>query len=143
MSITLSPTLLIVEDSPSELELMSYYLADSGYKIIKATGAREAFEMALTEKPNIIVTDVVMPGMSGFELCRLLRKNPATQGLGIIICSSKRLEIDRLWGMRQGANAYITKPYTRDELLKVIKSLSGNNIDDSSMTNVSSSKYLD
>jgi two-component system, chemotaxis family, response regulator PixH len=132
LSITLSPTLLIVEDSPSELELMSYYLTDSGYKIIKATGAREAFEMALTEKPNIIVTDVVMPGMSGFELCRLLRKNPATQGLGIIICSSKKLEIDRLWGMRQGANAYITKPYTRDELLKVIKSLNGNNMHKSS-----------
>jgi two-component system, chemotaxis family, response regulator PixH len=129
LSITLSPTLLIVEDSPSELELMSYYLADSGYKIIKATGAREAFEMALTEKPKIIVTDVVMPGMSGFELCRLLRKNPATQDLGIIICSSKKLEIDRLWGMRQGANAYITKPYTRDQLLKVITSLNDNDDD--------------
>jgi two-component system, chemotaxis family, response regulator PixH len=116
-------TLLIVEDSPSELELMSYYLADSGYKIIKATGAKEAFAKALIEKPDIVVTDIVMPDMSGFELCRLLRKNPATQGLGIIICSSKKLQIDRLWGMRQGANAYITKPYTQDELLTAITSL--------------------
>lgn len=117
------PKLLIVEDSPSELELMRYYLANDGYEVMTASGAGEALEIALSQKPDAIVTDVVMPGMSGFELCRLLRRNPLTQKSIIIICSSKNLEIDRLWGMRQGADAYITKPYTRENLLGVIKNL--------------------
>ncbi|MBW4614791.1 MAG: response regulator [Desmonostoc vinosum HA7617-LM4] len=123
MSLTLLGTILIVEDSPSELELMSHYLKESGYNVIKATGAKEALEKATSQKPDVIVTDVVMPGMSGFELCRSLRKNPITEKVPIIICSSKNQEIDRLWARRQGADAYITKPYTRDHLLRTIKSV--------------------
>lgn len=123
MSLTLVGTILIVEDSPSELELMSHYLKESGYNVIKATGAKEALEKASLEKPDAIVTDVVMPGMSGFELCRSLKKNPATQKLPIVICSSKNLEIDRLWAMKQGADVYVTKPYTREQLLRAIKSV--------------------
>lgn len=123
MSITLVGTILIVEDSPSELELMSHYLKESGYNVIKARGAKEALEKAMLQKPDAIVTDVVMPGMSGFELCRSLKKNPATQKLPIVICSSKNLEIDRLWAMKQGADVYITKPYTREQLLRAIKSV--------------------
>ncbi|HEY9799599.1 MAG TPA: response regulator [Leptolyngbyaceae cyanobacterium] len=123
MSITLVAKILIVEDSPSELELMSHYLQDSGYKVIKAAGAKEAMEKAVVENPDVIVTDVVMPEMSGFELCRSLKKNPITEKVPIVICSSKNLEIDRLWAMKQGANAYITKPYTREHLLGTIKSV--------------------
>ncbi|MFN6531356.1 PleD family two-component system response regulator [Nostoc sp. ChiSLP03a] len=123
MSLTLVGTILIVEDSPSELELMSHYLKESGYNVIKATGAKEALEKALLQKPDAIVTDVVMPGMSGFELCRSLKKNPATQKVPIVICSSKNLEIDRLWAMKQGADVYVTKPYTREQLLRAIKSV--------------------
>jgi two-component system, chemotaxis family, response regulator PixH len=123
VSVTLVGTILIVEDSPSELELMSHYLKESGYNVIKATGAKEALDKALSENPDVIVTDVVMPGMSGFELCRSLKKNPATQKVPIVICSSKNQEIDRLWAMRQGADAYVTKPYTRDQLLRAIKSV--------------------
>lgn len=123
MNITLLGTILIVEDSPSELELMSHYLQESGYNVIQATGAKEALEKALLKQPDVIVTDVVMPGVSGFELCRYLKRNPLTEKVPIVICSSKNLEIDRLWGMRQGADAYLTKPYTRDQLLRVIKSV--------------------
>jgi two-component system, chemotaxis family, response regulator PixH len=123
MSITLVGKILIVEDSPSELELMSRYLQESGYNVIKAAGAKEAMEKALLEHPDAIVTDVVMPGMSGFELCRSLKKHPQTERLPIVICSSKNLEIDRLWAMKQGADAYITKPYTRENLLRTIKSV--------------------
>ncbi|WP_392533304.1 PleD family two-component system response regulator [Nostoc sp. C117] len=123
MSLTLLGTILIVEDSPSELELMSHYLKESGYNVIKTTGAKEALEKAVLEKPDAIVTDVVMPEMSGFELCRSLRRNPITAKVPIVICSSKNHEIDRLWAMRQGADAYITKPYTRDHLLRTIKSV--------------------
>lgn len=123
MSLTLLGTILVVEDSPSELELISHFLNESGYKVIKATGGREALEKLELEKPDAIITDVVMPGMSGFELCRSLKKNPATQKVPIVICSSKNQEIDRLWAMRQGADAYVTKPYTREELLRAIKSV--------------------
>lgn len=123
MSITLLGTILIVEDSPSELELMSHYLKESGYNVIKAAGAKEALEKAHSHNPDVIVTDVVMPGMSGFELCRSLKRNPRTQKVPIVICSSKNQEIDRLWAMRQGADAYVTKPYTREQLLRAIKSV--------------------
>ncbi|MEH2309917.1 MAG: response regulator [Nostoc sp.] len=123
MSLTLLGTILIVEDSPSELELMSHYLKESGYNVIKASGAKEALEKAVLEKPDAIVTDVVMPEMSGFELCRSLRRNPITVKVPIVICSSKNQEIDRLWAMKQGADAYITKPYTREHLLRTIKSV--------------------
>ena len=123
MSLTLLSTILIVEDSPSELELMSHCLKESGYNVIKAAGAKEALEKAMEQKLDAVVTDVVMPGMSGFELCRALKRNPTTQKVPILICSSKNQEIDRLWAMRQGADAYLTKPYTRDELVRAIKSV--------------------
>ncbi|MEM7725267.1 MAG: response regulator [Cyanobacteria bacterium P01_A01_bin.45] len=123
MSLTLLGTILIVEDSPSELELMSHYLQESGYEVITATGAKEGMEKAISSQPDVVITDVVMPGMSGFELCRSLKKNPDTQKVPIVICSSKNQEIDRLWAMRQGADAYVTKPYTREQLLRVIKSV--------------------
>ncbi len=116
-------TVLLVEDSLSELELMSHFLDNGDYKIIKSTAAKQAFDIALKDNIDVIVTDVVMPEMSGFELCRLLKKNPVTQKLPIIICTSKNQPIDRLWGMKQGANAYLTKPYTREQLLNTIQSV--------------------
>lgn len=123
MNLTLVGTILIVEDSPSELELMSHYLQEGGYNVIKASGAKEAIEKAVVQKPDVIVTDVVMPEMSGFELCRSLKKNPITAKVPIVICSSKNQAIDRLWAMKQGASDYITKPYTREHLLRAIKSV--------------------
>lgn len=124
MNTTLLGTILIVEDSLSEMELMSHYLRESGFLVLNATGAKQGLEVALEQKPNIILTDVVMPGMSGFELCRNLKKNPATQKIPIIICTSKNQEIDRLWGMKQGADAYLTKPFERDQLIQTVKSIS-------------------
>ncbi|HEY9704154.1 MAG TPA: response regulator [Allocoleopsis sp.] len=114
---------LVVEDTPSELELVSTYLKDSGYSVVVAIDAKTAITKALEQKPDIIVTDVVMPGMSGFELCRSLKNNPETKAIPIIICSSKNQEIDRLWGMKQGANFYLVKPFTKDELIRAVKSL--------------------
>ena len=116
-------TVLIVEDSLSELELMSHYLDNGDYKIVKSTGAKEAFDIALKDSIDVIVSDVVMPEMSGFELCRQLKRNPVTQKLPIILCTSKNQEIDKLWGMKQGASAYLTKPYTREQLIETIQSV--------------------
>jgi two-component system, chemotaxis family, response regulator PixH len=125
MSITLMATILIVEDTASERELISHYLRESGYIVIHAVSAKEALNKAIEQKPDIIITDVVMPGMSGFELCRSLKKHPATEKVPIIICTSKNQEIDRLWGMKQGADAYITKPFTREQLLHTVKAVMG------------------
>jgi two-component system, chemotaxis family, response regulator PixH len=123
MGTTLMGTILVVEDTPSEMELLSHYLRQSGYVVINATNAKEAINKAIEQKPDAIVTDVVMPGMSGFELCRSLKKNPVTDKVPIVICSSKNQEIDRLWGMKQGADAYIAKPFTREQLVRTIKSV--------------------
>ncbi len=123
MNSTLMGTILVVEDTLSEMELMSHYLRESGYAVLNAVSAKEAFTLAVEKKPDVIVTDIVMPGMSGFELCRNLKKHPATETVPIVICTSKNQEIDRLWGLKQGADAYITKPFTRDQLVRTIKSV--------------------
>ncbi|MGF1513647.1 MAG: response regulator transcription factor [Elainellaceae cyanobacterium] len=125
MSVILTKTVLIVEDTASQMELMSHYLRESGYSVIGAVSAQEAIAKANEKTPDIIVTDVVMPGMSGFELCRSLKRNPTTVNVPIVICTSKNQEIDRLWGMRQGADAYVTKPFTREQLVRTIQMVVG------------------
>ncbi|MGI0491249.1 response regulator transcription factor [Alkalinema pantanalense CENA528] len=116
-------TILVVEDTPSEMELLSHYLRESGYTVIGTANAKDALQLALEQKPDVIVSDVVMPGMSGFELCRSLRKQPETAKIPVIFCTSKNQDIDRLWGMKQGANAYITKPFTREALVQAIQTV--------------------
>lgn len=123
MSMTLTGMILVVEDTASEMELLTHYLREGGYSVIGATTATDALNLAIEQKPDVIVTDVVMPGMSGFELCRNLKKHPVTASIPIVICTSKNQEIDRLWGMKQGADAYITKPFTRDQLIRVVSSV--------------------
>ena len=123
MTVIQTATVLIVEDTPSERELISHYLQEEGYSVIHAVTAKEGLEKAISNPPDAIVTDVVMPGMSGFELCRSLKRAPETENIPVVLCSSKDQAIDRLWGMRQGADAYLTKPFDRNELLKVVKSV--------------------
>jgi twitching motility two-component system response regulator PilH len=125
MNLTLMRTILVVEDTPSEMKLLSHYLQEGGYEVIGAVSAKEALNKAIELKPDVVITDVVMPGMSGFELCRSLKKNPSTEKVPIIICTSKGQEIDKLWGMRQGADVYITKPFTREELIRAVRSVEG------------------
>ncbi|MBW4663281.1 MAG: response regulator [Chroococcus sp. CMT-3BRIN-NPC107] len=118
-------TVLLVEDTRSLLDLIAGYLRDSGYTVIPTNNAKDALSAAIKQQPDAIITDVVMPGMSGFELCRQLKSNPATEQVPIIICSSKSGKIDQLWGKKQGADAYVTKPFTKEQLLVAIKSVVG------------------
>lgn len=122
MSITWAGKILLVEDSLREWKMISHYLGDWGYKIIKASSAKEALEMALEEKPDAIVTNVMMPGMSGFELCRFLKINLTNQKVPIVVCSNKNQAVHHLWARKQGADVYLTKPYTPEDLLSAIQS---------------------
>lgn len=111
---------LLIEDNRAQLDLMENFLRDTGHTIIRTSNPKEALNKAVEHKPDVIVTDVVMPGLSGFELCRRFKNHPATAKVPIVICSSKDQEIDRLWGMKQGASAYLTKPFSREQLLRAI-----------------------
>ena len=119
-------TILVVEDTPSTRDLICNYLRKSGYQVVEANNGKDALTKALNQKPDIVVTDVIMPEMNGFELCRSLKKNPDTQNLPIVLCTSKNQNIDRMWGMKQGANIYLTKPFTEEQIIQAVKSVAVN-----------------
>ncbi|MGD1913029.1 MAG: response regulator transcription factor [Rivularia sp. (in: cyanobacteria)] len=116
-------TILVVEDTPSQLELMKIFLQEGGYEVIRAADAQDGLEQVRLHQVDGIITDVIMPGMSGFEFCRQLKRNSDTQKIPIIFCSSKNKDIDRIWGMKQGADIYLTKPFTKQQLLDAVKSI--------------------
>lgn len=116
-------TILVVDDTPSELELICNYLRREGYTVVHASDATEALAKAQECKPNAIVTDVVMPGKSGYELVRSLKKLPALEKVPVVVCTSKNQEIDKLWAMKQGADGYVPKPFTKDELIRAVKTV--------------------
>ena len=115
---------LIVDDSKTELMFMTDLLQRNGMTVRTAQGADDAFKRLSEEKPDLILMDVVMPGQNGFQLTRAINRTPEYTEIPIIMCTSKNLETDRVWGMRQGAKDYITKPVNEAELLSKIKALS-------------------
>lgn len=114
---------LVVDDSPSELALIINYLHESGCIVIGANNGQEALIKTIEQKPDVVVADLVMPGMNGLELCRSLKKNPATQKIPIVACTSKNQDLDRFWGMKQGIDIYITKPFQAEELVRAVRSV--------------------
>ena len=115
-------TVLVVEDTPSERELICDYLRQGGYTVVSATNGTEGLEKFTKTNPNVVITDLVMPGMSGLELCRAIKK-VATTKVPVIACTSKNQELDRLWGMKQGVDVYLTKPFTKEDILQAVRSL--------------------
>ncbi|MFT3802241.1 MAG: response regulator [Burkholderiaceae bacterium] len=115
--------ILIVDDSPTERFFLADLLVKRGYSVITAENGDEAVEKARAERPVLIVLDVVMPGLSGFQVTRSLNRDPSTQDIPVILCTSKSNETDRIWGLRQGARGYVTKPIKPDELLAKIADL--------------------
>jgi twitching motility two-component system response regulator PilH len=114
---------LIVDDSKTELMYLTDLLQKNGMTVKTAEGADEAFRRLAEDKPDLILMDVVMPGQNGFQLTRAINRTPEYAEIPIIICTSKNLETDRVWGMRQGARDYVTKPVDADELMSKIKAL--------------------
>ena len=115
---------LIVDDSKTELMFLTDLLQKNGMSVKTAQGAEEAFRRLAEEKPDLILMDVVMPGQNGYQLTRAINRMPEYAQIPIIMCTSKSLETDRVWGMRQGARDYVTKPVNAQELLEKIKALS-------------------
>lgn len=116
--------ILLIEDSRTETLIISKILEDAGFSVRTAGNAEQAMEKLRIDKPDLIVMDVVMPGQSGYQLTRNLAKDPDFSAVPIIICSSKSLETDRVWGLRQGARDYITKPVDAKLLLDAIGRIS-------------------
>src|ERR1700712_351971 len=116
--------ILLVDDSKTELHYLSGVLLKRGYSVRTAENGDEAMRRLAEDKPDLILMDVVMPGQNGFQLTRAITRDPLYADVPIIMCTSKNQETDRVWGMRQGARDYITKPVNADELLAKIKALS-------------------
>ena len=112
--------ILVVDDSPTERHVISEQLVRSGYQVITAENGEEGVEKARREKPDLILMDVVMPGLNGYQATRTLTRDETTKHIPIIVCTSKGQETDRIWGLRQGALDYLVKPVKAVELLAKI-----------------------
>lgn len=116
-------TALIVEDSLTEAEIISSCLQQSGVQVMLVKSGEEAMEKLGTASPDIIILDVVLPGQSGFELCRALKAESKTSGIPVLMCSTKGSDMDKFWGMKQGADAYLSKPIDQSEFIRTVQSL--------------------
>jgi len=115
--------ILIVDDSPTERHVLNDMLTKFGYEVVASDNGEDAILKAKSLKPDLILMDVVMPGLNGFQATRAISRDPDTRAIPIILCTSKSQETDKIWGMRQGARDYIVKPVNRDELLEKIAAL--------------------
>ncbi len=114
---------LLVEDSPAQQQMISTILKNNGWQVTIAEDGIKALEKIEQSSPDLIVLDIVMPKMNGYEVCRRIKTNPNTQNVPIVMCSSKGEEFDRYWGIKQGADAYIAKPFEDVELIGTIQQL--------------------
>lgn len=114
---------LVVDDSRTEQAYLSDLLQKQGMSVLIAGNADEAMQSIRTERPDLILMDVVMPGKNGFQLTRTITKDPVYADIPIIICTSKGQDTDKVWGMRQGAKGYLVKPVKLDELESAISAL--------------------
>ena len=115
--------ILIVDDSPTERHVLNDMLTKSGYEVMASDNGEDAIQKAKSLRPDLILMDVVMPGLNGVQATRAISRDPDTRAIPIILCTSKSQETDKIWGMRQGARDYIVKPVNRDELLEKIAAI--------------------
>src|SRR3954463_7528712 len=115
--------ILIVDDEPDALELIGFNLKNGGYEVITAENGSEALKKARAFMPNLILLDLMIPEVDGLEVCKILRRDPATAGIPIIMVTAKAAELDRILGLELGANDYVTKPFSPRELVLRVKNL--------------------
>jgi twitching motility two-component system response regulator PilH len=112
---------LIVDDSPTETQKMKSILTKNGHDVIEAGGGQEGVDMAKAELPDVVLMDIVMPGVNGFQATRQIKQNDSTSHIPVIIVTTKNQDTDRIWSQRQGAVGYLVKPIDEKQLLKTIK----------------------
>ncbi len=117
--------ILIVDDSPTDAYLVKNILESHGYQTSEASNGEEGIQKAKDIKPNLIIMDVVMPGLNGFQATRKITKSDDTKSIPVVIVSSKNMESDRAWGLMQGAKEFLVKPVKQEELLAAVKKLIG------------------
>ena len=115
--------ILIVDDSPTYRQFFLEALSKAGYQCVTAENGDEAILKSKSERPDLILMDVVMPGTSGFQATRAITRDELTKNIPVFLCTSKRQETDRIWGLRQGAKDYLVKPIDAGDLLAKIVAL--------------------
>ena len=116
-------TILLVEDSLTDTEMLSAFLRKAGLLVVSVTSYEDAQIKLRVQKPDLVLLDVILPGQSGFELCRELKTNSGTRHIPVVICSTKGTEVDKLWGSMLGADAYLAKPIDQQELVQTVQRL--------------------
>jgi chemotaxis family two-component system response regulator PixH len=116
-------TILVVEDGLTDMQMISRYLEQAGYSVMGAKSSEEAQEKIIQNKPDVIFLDVILPGKSGFEICRELKDNPNTSTIPVVFCSTKNTDVDKMWGDMLGADAFLSKPVKKEELEGVLQKL--------------------
>jgi twitching motility two-component system response regulator PilH len=117
----LQKKVLIVDDSPSQVKLIEGFLEHEGYRLVGINDPERIEEAIANERPSVILLDVVMPKRNGFQVCRELKNHADYNAIPVILVTSKNTESDRFWGQQQGADGYVTKPFTREELLRAVR----------------------
>jgi len=115
--------ILLIEDSPTDTAVLMRLLERHGHQVLTSTSAEDGIEVCKKELPDVVLMDVVLPGMNGFQATRALSREPATKAIPVLIVSTKGMETDRAWGMRQGAKDYIVKPPSEEALIARINQL--------------------
>jgi len=115
--------ILVVDDEDHIVELISYNLTNSGYKVITANNGIDAVRIAREEKPNLMLLDLMIPGLDGFDVCKSIRNDNETKDISVIMLTAKGEELDKILGLELGADDYITKPFSIRELLARIKAV--------------------
>ena len=115
--------ILVVDDSPTERHFMVELLTRNGFSIVTAESGEDGIVKAKIEQPDLIIMDVVMPGLNGFQATRTITRDEATKHIPVILCTSKNQETDKIWGLRQGAQDYVTKPVDHAALLGKIAAI--------------------
>jgi DNA-binding response OmpR family regulator len=115
------PKVMVVDDAYSELQVMETILRSAGYDVLTYLDGEHLEEKIVTERPDVVLLDIVMPKRNGFDALRGVRRDERTKQARVIVVSSKSQESDRIWGMRQGADEYLAKPFTADQLLTMVR----------------------
>jgi twitching motility two-component system response regulator PilH len=118
-------TILIVDDVPTDRELLNRTVLAMGHRTLMAENGQQALTAAKTNRPSLILLDVVMPQMDGFAACRALKKDPDTSSIPIVLVTSKNNDSDRFWARKQGADDHIGKPWTKESIEAVIRRYCG------------------